>query len=484
MIDKILSKINRFYSRKGSEWGSGGIFGLKYYKETLYFTLAFEAEAHFITGEDEIVYTFDKVGSKPVSGGDTYNAIETVDDKIYFGGWVHAPVKFLRKGVISFENKFSHVHEYDVSEGKIKLLWKESIHDLEKWTGEVSEIIYDPVNDRLLLARGDGHVNLGVYCLDRKKGDIKQLLNRPSLKGTLFHDIACFNIGSLTETEAIACLDLLDSRWHVKELGDYSRFSVDSGSVEHPMLASITSAYNRVFVFTKGGVIIYNPYMDDAVFVRLFDFGKSGYGPLRTQILHYGGGILVPFNALTHASITPSNVFEESLNTLVGPSVLVYITPSTARIVASFGSRITGLEILGDKLLIASNTQPNLTGNMPATFFDSGIKTIIPISVNEVLRGGPPITFEISGSSVNNELWGGIPLLGYKEPKLIIYSSKENVLEVKSYSLTLNQAEAYTTKYSITQGRNILDLSSYSGEIVSFRFEKGDAESITRFVLT
>ncbi|OYT56430.1 MAG: hypothetical protein B6U76_03730 [Desulfurococcales archaeon ex4484_217_2] len=69
MIDKILSKINRFYSRKGSEWGSGGIFGLKYYKETLYFTLAFEAEVHFITGEEEIIYTF--------------NVVETVDDKIY-----------------------------------------------------------------------------------------------------------------------------------------------------------------------------------------------------------------------------------------------------------------------------------------------------------------------------------------------------------------------------------------------------------------
>jgi len=65
MINKILSKINRFYSRKGSKWVQG-IFRLKYYKETLYFTLAFEAEAHFITGEDGIVYTF--------------NAVETVED--------------------------------------------------------------------------------------------------------------------------------------------------------------------------------------------------------------------------------------------------------------------------------------------------------------------------------------------------------------------------------------------------------------------
>ncbi len=153
--------------------GSGGIFGLRYHNGVLYFTVAFEAEAHFIdmkSGEEK-TYDFILVGdAPPTSGGDTYNAVETVDEFIYFGGWVHAPAVYREDRRILFNNKYSHVHVYDTEEGSVKLLWKESIHHETDWAGEVSDIIYDPYGDRLLLAREDGHTNLGVYSLDRKRG--------------------------------------------------------------------------------------------------------------------------------------------------------------------------------------------------------------------------------------------------------------------------------------------------------------------------
>ena len=128
--------------------GVVGVFRLKYNRGVLYYTLAFEAKAYFIDhGGIRRIYDYDLVGPGPHSGGDTYNASATVDEYIYFGGWVHAPATYRgrsgRGATIGFENKYSHVHEYDTSSDKLRLVWKESMHHPEEWVGEVSEIIYN-----------------------------------------------------------------------------------------------------------------------------------------------------------------------------------------------------------------------------------------------------------------------------------------------------------------------------------------------------
>ena len=69
---KLFKSLRTHSPRYGPEWGSGGIFGLKYHKDTLYYTLAFEAEAHFVKDYMEYVYRFEQVGPAPHSGGDTY----------------------------------------------------------------------------------------------------------------------------------------------------------------------------------------------------------------------------------------------------------------------------------------------------------------------------------------------------------------------------------------------------------------------------
>ncbi len=173
-MDNLLYRLPYFPPRYGPEWGSGGIFGLKYHRSTLYFNLAFEANAYFIREDKTSIYRYEMVGYQPVSGGDTYNAVDSIDNYIYFGGWVHAPAKYLGRGergaTISFVNKYSHVHEYNVDNDQVRLLWKENIHHPTDWAGEVSEIIYNPVEDDLLIARADGMTNLGVYKLDRRTG--------------------------------------------------------------------------------------------------------------------------------------------------------------------------------------------------------------------------------------------------------------------------------------------------------------------------
>jgi len=156
---EILGMLHDHPPSYAPEWGSGGIFGLKYYRGVLYYTLAFDAVSYFITDSGVERYRFEQVGPLPTSGGDTYNAVEAVDDVIYFGGWVHAPAAYeggesSLRGTISFTNKYSHVHLYDIGDRRISLLWKEGAGRGDEWAGEVSEIIYNPVQDELLIARG------------------------------------------------------------------------------------------------------------------------------------------------------------------------------------------------------------------------------------------------------------------------------------------------------------------------------------------
>ncbi|MEM4718252.1 MAG: DUF2139 domain-containing protein [Desulfurococcaceae archaeon] len=483
--------------RYGPEWGSGGIFGLKYYRGLLYYTLAFEATAFFMRrGEVVNKYRFELVGAPPASGGDTYNAVDAVDEYIYFGGWVHAPAIYKgktsgEKATISFVNKYSHVHEYNIYENKVRLLWKESIHHETDWAGEISEIIYDPVNDRLLLARADGMVNLGIYQIDRKGGNYKKLSDIPALKGTIFYDHACFD--SLPNwtigVSGVQCIDLSSNKLKNTAFQDFSRRSLDGDSVLWPLTGVVSNTHGRLFVFTRGGVFVGNPIdesLEPMTFVRMFDFVKSSYFARRTVAKPIGGGILVAFNAYSEALFYPTNEFEEIIrfatNTIVGPSVLLYITPPVARIVGAFGARITGIELVGDKILLATNNMAN-TGRYDATPIDTGYRSILSLSQNILSSQSPPVRFSIKGMQVSNRVFGGIPLAGYKEPRLVIHASRSNKLTLYEYDLSLPLIEPMIETYSINSGKNEIELGVFKSSIVSFKLEEEDNKALIRIDL-
>ncbi len=491
----VLEKLYRFPPRYGPEWGSGGIFGLRYHRGTLYFTLAFEAEAHFVREDGERVYRFEYIGGKgPRSGGDTYNAVDVVDDTIYFGGWVHAPAKYggrvNRGGKILFYDKYSHVHSYDIREDRVELLWSDTIRHESRWAGEVSEIIYDPINDRLVVGRADGHENLGIYSIDRRTGEYEILSSDPGLKGSIYLDYACFDIQRTWRrgVEGIQCLDLVTGKWTKYLIDDFSRIAVDGFSVGWPLSGCATSAFGRYFHFVKGGVIVGNPISpeeEEPRFIRLFDFVVSGYAPTRTVALPVGGGVLVAFNSYTHGLIHPRDEIEREMtkafNTIVGPTILLYITPPMARIVGAFGARITSIETVGSKILLGFSTVANL-GADDATPIDVGSRGITAISQDILLRRPPPVMFSIPGERVAEGVWGGIPLWGYREKLLEIKASRDNILDIYEYDFSLPPLSAERTEYRLKTGKNLIDLSGFHG-IVSFKFHEEDLDAKIRVVL-
>lgn len=483
--EEILYHLNEHPPRYGPEWGSGGIFGLKYYRGVVYYTLAFEAESYFIDENGvKKKYGFEQVGEKPVSGGDTYNAVETVDDKIYFGGWVHAPAVYRgrKDGVatIDFRNKYSHVHYYDMSNNSVKLVWKESMRDPEKWVGEVSEIIYNPVRNELLLARGDGYENLGVYILDPDGKWIKRVSATPVLKGSIVLDYACFATHRYPHgVDGFECIDLIDNE--VRSISGET-VSIDGGVFEKAFVGCTGSVYARLFAFSRGGVFILDPEESLTYFVRIMDIPYLQYGPSRVNAKVFGGGVLTAYNSFTHGTVKVLN--EESrrakhdLNTIVAPTTLLYFKPPIVKLVVSLGARVTGLETIGDKLVVATNTMAN-TGRFDATPMDQGVRSFVLLDQDIIAKNNEFFQAFIPGWSVRDKYFGGIPLNGYRESQLTIYSRRTNNLRINEYFLTLPPVTAGSDNVSIVEGKNIISLDSYRG-IVSFKFEKplSDDEAI------
>lgn len=501
-----LKDLPKFSPRYGPEWGSGGIFGLKYYKKTLYFTLAFEAESHFIDDND-LVYNFNLIGPAPRSGGDTYNASETVDNYIYFGGWVHAPAIFEGRkeksaAAISFINKFSHVHYYDINERKVNLLWKDSIHNETDWAGEVSEIIYDPINDKLIIARGDGMKYLGIYSLDRNNGTELKISEKPSLKGSILYDFLCFDqISNENGFEGLQCYDMVERK--ITYYNVSSNNSADGWPLikdkQYQGYVSIigptSSAYSRLFKFIKGGVYIGDPIgkNEPLMFYRLFDFGLGAYGPTRTNAIQFAGGVLIPFNSYTTGLIHPTNnnrfeeILSDATSTISSPSILLLILPPLIKIVGIAGGRITSIENLNSNVLLATNTEANLA-RYDANPIDIGYRSFLTLDSNSIIYSKPPsLNIYLKGKLVQDRPFGGIPLTDYKEAKIKIYASKENKLSIRAYNIFLSNNIDDQIKdenvFEIKMGSNIIDISQFKNMIVSFKLQNIDEKSYMMIML-
>ncbi len=474
-MSRLLERLQIIRPSYCPEWGSGGIFGLRYHRGVLYFTVAFDARAYFI--DDHVrIYDYSLVGPGPRSGGDTYNAVESVDNRIFFGGWVHAPVTYeLRNGQVRvlFRGKHAHVHEYDVDNDEVRLLWKETIGHDDKWCGEVSEMVYDHLNDRLVVARGDGHESLGLYEIKlrgyRKASRISDL---PSIKGCRFLDVMCFDVLRDWErgVEGLQVLDLVRNKIDVIRIEDYGKISVDGGDVKKPLPGCACSIYSTFYLFVRGGVIFGNPLEGEMRFARLLDIGL-GYSPCRTNALPAGGGLLVAYNAYAHGQVfkTTREDVERSkvLDFKHGPSVLIYVTPPFAKIVGALGARVTSLERAGSHILVATNTMPNLV-TYRSTLVDSGCKSIVVLSDDVLLRDQPRLVLKVNQVGLE-DVWGGVPLTGYRDAKLVMYLTSSGALSVIEYELS-EDSQPDVERYSVSSGKNVIELSGFR-RVVSFRLE-------------
>ncbi len=436
------------------EWGSGGIFGLLYHKGVLYYTVAFDAEAHFVFDDDrEKIYKFTRVGRPPRSGGDTYNASVAVDDEIYFGGWIHAPAQ-LKNGILSFKHKYSHIHLFDLKTEKVKLLWKESLHSDYLWAGEVSSIIYNPIQDDLLVARGDGFANLGIFRLNRRGKKLNRIGKRGATRGRVWRDSAYFDLRHLSPFgglyHGIQVVDL-DRERVVDTLPFEAFMKLDDGSIRNPQTGDFAVTHDKLMLFTRGGVFV----LPDRIFIRLLDL--PGYSPVRANALHFAGGVLVAYNA-----------FAENRFEACGPTLLLFVSPPRIKIIASFGARITSMEKMKSKLLIATNTAPNLS--RLTTKVDYGYKQINFFDEN-LLWQQPPLEFVLAPKT---RVFGGIPLYGYKEANLT-YLGKSNRVILFYYDF---KGSFHRDEFALRKGDEI-DL--LTAGIVSFKFQRKENRN---FVVT
>lgn len=191
--------------------------------------------------------------------------------------------------------------------------------------------------------------------------------------------------------------------------------------------------------------------------------------------------MLVAFNAFAENIVRPVNEFERLLsmetNTIVAPSLLVYITPPTVRIVSALGARVTGIEVIGDELLLACNTMAN-SGRYDAQPIDAGYRTLLPIPTSVLESRPPPVRITVSGAQVEDKVFGGVPLAGYREPRLVVKSTKSNTLSVFEYDLSLPLQQAWRETEKVGIGRNVVELRGFGNAVVSFKLEEPDPKAL------
>ena len=465
-------------SRVSPEWGCGGVYGLHYTGDTLYYTVAFDAVAFFHSrGGGVERYDYRLLGPAPRSGGDTYNVSTSVDDEIYFGGWVHAPARLLG-GEVDFSNKYSHVHAYSSSTGGVRLLWSESLHHPRLWAGEVTSLLYNPLRDSLLAARGDGHQGLGVYELGRRGGARKASDTRV-LRGTTYMDHACFSLHhGWGGSPGVHCLDLETMRGFTEAAGPEA--SVDGAPPPRYRSGDTASAYTWLMVLARGGLYRFDPFGGEPpAYVRLLDLGDAPYGPLRVNTLPVAGGLLAAFNAQSHSTIRGTEELprgqQRASRRPPAPSLLVYLSPPSARIVAALGARTTSMEHLGCCVLLATSTCPNLE-RRDATMVDHSVKTFEALPVEKVVTGTPPpVSIRIPGG---RGALGGVPLEGYRRPLLRVRAPRRGAsLRLHLYRLDTGPGGADEDRVGLEPGWNTVDLGGHGGSIVSLEVDGGPWEA-------
>ncbi|MEM2872328.1 MAG: hypothetical protein QW217_07825, partial [Candidatus Caldarchaeum sp.] len=79
--------------------------------------------------------------------------------------------------------------------------------------------------------------------------------------------------------------------------------------------------------------------------------------------------------------------------------------------------------------------------------------------------------------------FGGIPLYGYRDKILEVHATRQNKLTIYEYDLSLPPLPATSDSFPVKEGRNVFDLSSFSG-VVSFRLDEADPRGFVRMYLS
>jgi len=434
--------------------------------------------------DNEVIYSYELVGPKPVIGGDTYGAAAWFEDKLYFGGWVIAPVTYDKNsGKISRQEKYAHVHFFDPKTNEIKLIMKDSLHEPERWAGEVSDLLTDDMNKLLWIFRGDGHEKLGLYTFDGKS--VKLFNDYPALKGAVYldHLIAMAQNTKYGYVENnIFLVNLRNFSVKKKSFASFpTRLTSDidlENTMQSSWCGSISVIANRVYVGTENSLVIGDPtgtykLSPENMAYMLFVNSNTQYVlGWRCRPCYIGSGALIPLNPFDNntSTLRPTN-----------PAVLLLIGENVARVVA-VAPFISAVECDGNYVYVAVSDAPYEVSEFNP--YRTSRPRVIRISTEEILRNNPPVhicmwngeydplgykkwNWGPSGNGIRGWI-GGIPLTGYRNSGLIINMNKANTLYISEYDFNTNYG---ITKYNLHEGRNFIDLSSYKS-FVAFKLEK------------
>lgn len=432
----------------------------------------------------EVIYNYELVGPKPVLGGDTYGAAAWLEDKLFFGGWVLAPVIYDREtNTISRQEKYAHVHSFNPKTYEINLIMKDSIHNKEEWAGEVSDLIADDMNNLLWICRGDGHKHLGLYTYDGKT--VNLFNDYPALKGTIYLD-NLIAIAQNTKYEHvqdnILLVNLRD--FSVKKIL-FSSFptrltsDVDNENIMwSSWCGSIFTLANRVCFGTENSLIFGDPVgayglSPENIAYMLFVNSNVQYVlGWRCKPCYTGLGVLVPLNPFDNNTLTlrPTN-----------PAILLLIKENMAKILMT-APFISAVDCDGSNIYIALSHAPYEAWKYNP--YRTSRPRIIKLPIEKVLSNSPPLHICLwSGNydPMGYKKWdwgpvangvrgwiGGIPLMGYRKTEIIVKLRETNTLYVSEYDFNAHYG---ITKYYLNEGRNTLDLSSFKG-FVALKFEK------------
>lgn len=461
-----------YYPSYAPEWSSGGIYGLHYHKGALLYTVAFDALTIIYHKGRVKEYRYELIGEPPRSGGDTYGAAAGVDDTLFFGGWVHAPAHYdVAKRKITFHHKYSHLHRIDLRDMEVSLMYKDGPGLEDSWSAEISDILYNPVEDSLILFRGDGHFGHGVYTLDREGRRVVRLSSTPVLRGTFFLDQLIAGVfcppGFTVPAPSLQIFDMENKEARITRYDTVA--SADGSPPEGKSIVALSPLRNKLYAFVDDGIFVGDPtgtynWNPDSVFIRLFATGEgvARYSLCRrVKAVNFGGGLLVP--------VTKSDIENSPTPAASASGILLFIDDSYTKIIHASG-RITGLAATPDSILLATASSEN---TQTSTRIDYCFKQILKLPHDIINRNPPPISLTVAKQIVNNEQLGGIPLTGYLKKRAVITLSSDNRMIIREYDLSTPQDGADTERYMLKKGRNEISLDGF-GRIVSFKFEKND----------
>ncbi|WP_449462388.1 DUF2139 domain-containing protein [Tardisphaera miroshnichenkoae] len=443
-----------------------------------------------VYADGRLVYSYEKVGRAPKSGGDTHAAMANSRDYLFFGGWIKAPAGVTPEGKQDMREKYSHIHSID-SSGNVELLWSRKWDEnlgTSQWYGEVTDLLYDEHTDSVFFTRGDGFAELGLWRLELGGSKAEYLVKgRTAYKMELKDDklfITEFN-PALDSNSALIIYDLL--RGQQARVTEFSLAFDGSPTSLRRQGGGIVQLQNRLLAFYRGFVVQIKgekigsiepsnlggtpkPAEADISNYLLYPFFEA-LSPEDGLPYHIAGlrGQKAYVNGIPLLALVPWDHLREPLNrTDVG--ILVRFDGSVPQIVTSAGS-ISGLATDGEYVYMGAS-YANHTG---VYTHRAGVGGVFEFPVKDVFsKPWTPVRIwlwdgdYVPGSSGIKGWFGGIPLKGFGKKLLKVRVDSPAKLTAREYAfLPDSQVD---DAIQLNAGWNRVDLGSYY-DMVAFSLD-------------